>query len=357
MFVVVIFRDIFFAGQTMYVCCEKCKGLWRKESFPPDHLLRCCGTVDASTADLFAIEKELLLVLRTHTGCLQNKTGNGLLDSSGDVEAMCEENNSYRSEYYSASKVSSLARTNICSREAVEIRHKSSSEDHSGNESLVSIKTPHLSSAPPLARDVNMEEIVSMSTPRFTDSDLEGDLRKDAVSVDTANGAETSSAVLSEHMGDKSLRVSDAENPTSIHILDISATDIPNAALEKTDSVEGIRTVSGVREERQMKYSSFLVDMCHKGKQEKRYQCSSCPFSTRMVGFFDRHMRSCHDGHMTCDVCSLSFESRSRFRKHMNMHVRPFMCEFCSQCFAEKREMEKHAWIHKGLSHKNLNIC
>lgn len=341
----------------MYVCCEKCKGLWRKETFPSDHLLRCCGTVDASTADLFAIEKELLLVLRTHTGCLQNKTDKDLLDCSGDVETLCERNSSCCAEYYSASKVSSLANTNICSREAVERRHKSSLEDHSGNEALVSIETPHLFSAPPLARDVSMEEIVSISTPHFTVSDLEGDLKKDAVSIETTNVAEIASAVFSEHMGNKSLHVSDAENPTSVHILDISATDIPKAALEKTDSVEGVRTVSGVREERLMKYSSFLVDTCHKGRQEKRYQCSSCPFSTRMVGFFDRHMRSCHDCHMICDVCSLSFESRSRFRKHMNMHVRPFMCEFCSQCFAEKREMEKHAWIHKGLSHKNLNIC
>lgn len=330
----------------MYVCCEKCKGLWRKESFPTDHLLRCCGTVDASSADLFAIERDLLLVLHTHIGCLRNKTG--LLDSGDDVEALCKENSNCCSDYCNASKVSFLASTDISSREV----RVPSAEDISGKEGLASIEIPHLSSASPLTRGVNMEKIVSMSSPRLSESSLEDDSGKDAVSVDTINADKMAASV---HVGNKFLPVSDAEkSPVSVHMLDIAAPRILDTALERTDSVEGICTALDVREEHQMKYSAFLVDMCHRERREMRYQCSSCPFSTRMVEFFDRHVRSCHNDPVTCDVCSLSFENRSRFRKHMNMHVHPFMCEFCSQCFAEKRELEKHSWIHKGLSKK---IC
>ena len=99
-------------------------------------------------------------------------------------------------------------------------------------------------------------------------------------------------------------------------------------------------------------YSKYYVSLPNGSENTAKsyYRCPHCDFSTKHVGFFERHLEKCtaQDGVWNCSYCEKCFKDQMRYRSHILHHKKRFLCDICSSRFADSRDLKQHMAKHTG---------
>ncbi|KAK2164705.1 hypothetical protein LSH36_60g06032 [Paralvinella palmiformis] len=305
---------------SVYYCCHKCHGLLPDSS--PDaainHVTKCDAGMFKSSCNLFAVDKQLCLLLRT-TG---RQNGQPLLEAEmpegqGRMED-CQDGGTYHQ---------------------------------------VIVKEEGIGS------DENMEkndaECIVLNTLLCGENNM--DARED--SPPTTNvpvGQRVSARIANSGSRLAKLRRS------SLHKEARSGND-PDTCV-KTNSSTKTKVWMERREALEKKYNGYVVSAELANGQKSKlkyaklnnyYQCPQCEWKTSHVGHFERHLRHRHDnsGLFQCSQCEFSCVDSKVFRRHKNHHDKPFVCDECDERFTFKKDLQRHVWKHSGLKPFKCEHC
>ncbi len=91
---------------------------------------------------------------------------------------------------------------------------------------------------------------------------------------------------------------------------------------------------------------------CYKEGKDgvQAYHCKLCTKVSKHIGFFHRHNETCHNAgeQWKCEQCEFVCLTKSQLKLHNNKHIKPYLCEFCSHSFAQYKDMKIHVMRHTG---------
>ena len=90
----------------------------------------------------------------------------------------------------------------------------------------------------------------------------------------------------------------------------------------------------------------------HTAKDQMKYKCSRCDYSTVENGALKKHIRFKHTNERPymCSTCGFSTHTQSAMGRHKRGHeqTKPYICDTCGQAYADRKRLRDHQEVHQN---------